>query len=73
MSTRQTIRYQDRKTSLHRAMKALYREIGPVEMMRVTSIGHESREDSVAQHRKLQASLDDEQCIKEMLDAYRRK
>jgi hypothetical protein len=54
-------------------MKAIYKEIGPVEMMRVTSIGHESREDSVAQHRKLQASLDDEQCIKEMLDAYRRK
>jgi len=67
------IRYQDKKTSLHRAMKAMYREIGPVELMRVTSIGHESREDSVARHRKLQASLDDEQCIKEMLDAYRGK
>jgi hypothetical protein len=68
-----TIRYKDKKASLKRAMKALYREIGPVEMMRVTSIGHEVREDSVTRHRKLQASLDDEQCIKEILDEYRKK
>lgn len=68
-----TVRYLDKKTSLTRAVKALYKELGPAEMIRVTATHKGKRDDSVTLHRKLQSSLTDEQCLKEVLDAYSKK
>jgi hypothetical protein len=67
-----TIKYHNAKASLRKAMKVLYRELGPVEMLRVTALGHGKQEDSVKLHWKIQNSFDDEACVKEVLEAYRK-
>ncbi|MBD3321324.1 MAG: hypothetical protein GF350_09545 [Chitinivibrionales bacterium] len=65
-----TIKYPDKEKSLKKAMKALYKELGPAEMVRVTAMGHENHEDSVKTHRKLQESVSAEECIREIMAAY---
>ena len=61
----------DRHEVIERGIGALYKELGPAEARRFISLTHPShREDSVARHRRWQASLDRDEFFIRMREAY---
>ena len=65
------VKYLDEKKVIERGVKALHRELGPVEARRFIAMASHKHEDSVSRHRKWQDSLDPEEFIKEMRAAYK--
>ena len=63
-------KYLDQKTVIERGVKALHRELGPVEARRFIALAKHKEEDSVTRHRKWQDSLDTEEFIAQIMSDY---
>lgn len=53
-----TVKYMDEEIVIKKAMKALIRELGPVEAMRFISMPKKKRLESIRRHREWQKLLD---------------
>jgi hypothetical protein len=67
-----TAKYLDEKVVVERGVKALHRELGPVEARRFIAMAHHTREDSVVRHRKWQENLDAERFINQIIADYKK-
>jgi hypothetical protein len=65
-------RYLSERTVAARGIKALHRELGPVETQRFLSMANHKREDGVEHHRKWQDSLDAEDFIGQLMLEYKK-
>jgi hypothetical protein len=65
-------RFLDEKKMVERGVKALHRELGPIEARRFLAVASRKHEDSVMRHRKWQASLDREEFIRQVMEAYKK-
>jgi len=53
-----TVKYMDEEIVIKKAMKALFRELGPVEAIRFISMPKKKRLESIKRHREWQKLLD---------------
>lgn len=66
-----TAKYLDKKNVIERGVKALHRELGPVEARRFIAMASHKHGDSVARHRKWQRSLNAEEFISQIMAEYK--
>ena len=66
-----TAKYLDEKIVVERGVKALHRELGPVEARRFIALARHKHEDSVTRHRKWQENLDTEKFIDQIMAEYK--
>ena len=66
-------KYLDEKIVVERGVKALHRELGPVEARRFIALARNKHEDSIAGHRRWQEKLDTEQFIGQIIAEYKKK
>ena len=64
------VKYLDEKKVIERGVKALHRELGPVEARRFIAMASHKHEDSVSRHRKWQDSLDPEEFVRSIMAEY---
>ncbi|MBD3344896.1 MAG: hypothetical protein GF401_07525 [Chitinivibrionales bacterium] len=67
-----TAKYLDEKKVVERGVKALHRELGPVEARRFIAMASHKHEDSVSRHRKWQEGLDAEEFIGQIMADYKK-
>lgn len=65
-------KYMDEKKMIERGIKALHRELGPVEARRFIALASRKHEDSVTRHRKWQNRLDTEEFITDIMSEYKK-
>ena len=65
-------KYLDEKKLIERGVKALHRELKPVEARRFIAMASHKREDSVSRHRKWQEGLDEEEFICQIMADYKK-
>ena len=66
-----TIKYMDEEIMVKKAIKALIRELGPVEAIRFINMPKKRRIESVRRHREWQRHLDKETFMDEVFGAVR--
>ncbi len=59
-------RYMEKGKMVRRGIKALYRELGPVEAQRFIRMTGSAKTDSVKRHREWQAAQDPEKLLKKV-------
>jgi hypothetical protein len=64
--------YLDEKKVIERGVKALHRELGPVEARRFIAMASHKHEDSVSRHRKWQEGLEPEKFISRIMAEYKK-
>lgn len=67
-----TAKYLDERKMVERGVKALHRELGPVEARRFIAMASHKHEDSVSRHRKWQEGLDSEEFIGRIMAEYKK-
>lgn len=65
-------KYLDDKQVVERGVRALHRELGPVEACRFITMANHKHKDSVIRHRKWQANLDTEEFIGQIMAEYKK-
>jgi hypothetical protein len=65
-------KYLDEKMVVERGVKALHRELGPVEARRFIAIARHKHGDSVARHREWQENLNVEEFISQIMAEYKK-
>ncbi len=66
-----TIKYMDEEVMLKKAIKALIRELGPVEATRFINMPRKKRIESVRRHREWQKHLDAEKFLDDVFGGER--
>ncbi len=61
-----TTKYMDEEIMIKKAVKALIRELGPVETIRFINISRKKRIESVRRHREWQSHLDKKEFLDEV-------
>jgi hypothetical protein len=72
MGFKEKAKYLDQKIVAERGVKALHRELGPVEARRFLAMASHKHEDSVIRHRKWQQNLDTEEFIDQIMAEYKK-
>ncbi len=67
-----TIKYMDEELMVKKGIKALIRELGPMEAIRFINMPRKKRVESVRRHREWQKHLDKETFLDQVFDGGRR-